>query len=125
MYGAIIVDPATPLPPADETYVLVQGEWYTSQVQGNTLTADYDKMLAGKPDEVVFNGIAFQYVDRPLTAKVGEPSHTLNHLQTYQIAPGSGAVIDVVINTPGTYPFADHSMLHANAGTIGKLRVTQ
>jgi nitrite reductase (NO-forming) len=157
MYGAIIVDPATPLPPADESYVIVQGEWYTSQVQGNTMTADYDKMLDGKPDEVVFNGIAFQYVDHPLTAKVGDrvrfyvvdagptydssfhvigsmletvypdgdPSHTLNHLQTYQIAPGSGAIIDVVINTPGTYPFVDHSMLHANAGAIGKLKVSQ
>ncbi len=157
MYGAIIVDPATPLPAADESYVIVQGEWYTSQAQGNTMTADYDKMLAGTPDEVVFNGIAFQYVDHPLTAKVGDrvrfyvvdagptydtafhvigsmldtvypdgdPSHTLNHLQTYQIAPGSGAIIDVVINTPGTYPFVDHSMLHANAGAIGKLKVSQ
>ena len=72
MYGAIIVDPSTPLPPAAKSYVLVQGEWYTAQVQGNTLDANYDKMLAGTPDEVVFNGIAFQYVDHPLAAKVGE-----------------------------------------------------
>ena len=28
MYGAIVVDPATPLPQADHEYVLVASEWY-------------------------------------------------------------------------------------------------
>ena len=28
MYGAIVVDPATPLPKADREYVLVSSEWY-------------------------------------------------------------------------------------------------
>jgi nitrite reductase (NO-forming) len=68
MYGAIIVDPATPLPPASESYVLVQGEWYTQQVSGTLMGADYQKMLNETPDEVVFNGAAFQYKDHPLTA---------------------------------------------------------
>src|SRR4029078_10920974 len=30
MYGAIVVDPATPLPKADKSYVLVASEWYMS-----------------------------------------------------------------------------------------------
>ncbi len=72
MYGAMVVDPATPLPKADVSYVLVQGEWYTSQVQGSTMGGDYKKMMAVTPDEVVFNGVANQYKDQPLTAKVGQ-----------------------------------------------------
>ena len=72
MYGAIVVDPSQPLPPADVSYVLVQGEWYTHQVHGNLMAGDYNKMMAMTPDEVVFNGAAFQYKDRPLVAKVGQ-----------------------------------------------------
>ncbi len=72
MYGAIIVDPVEPLPPADVSYVLVQGEWYSHQVSGTLMAGDYDKMMAVRPDEVVFNGIAFQYKDHPLTARVGQ-----------------------------------------------------
>jgi len=72
MYGAIIVDPATPLPKAAESYVLVQGEWYTQQVSGTLMAGNYEKMQAIRPDEVVFNGIASQYHDHPLTAKPGD-----------------------------------------------------
>lgn len=72
MYGAIVVDPATPLPPAQESYVLVQGEWYTQQVAGKLMAADFDKARAMRPDEVVFNGTAFQYRDHPLTARPGD-----------------------------------------------------
>lgn len=72
MYGAIIVDPATPLPPAAESYVLVQGEWYTQQISGKLMGPSFEKMMAEQPDEVVFNGVAFQYRDHPLTAKAGD-----------------------------------------------------
>jgi nitrite reductase (NO-forming) len=72
MYGALVVDPATPLPKADASFILVQGEWYTSQVQGNVLAGDFKKMMAATPDEVVFNGIANQYKDHPLIVKAGQ-----------------------------------------------------
>jgi len=72
MYGAFVVDPATPLPPAEASYVLVQGEWYTQQVQGTTMAGDVAKMLAVQPDLIVFNGAAFQYRDHPLTARAGQ-----------------------------------------------------
>lgn len=72
MYGAIIVEPATPLPPADKSYVLVQSEWYTQQVSGTLMAGNYEKMLAVQPDAVAFNGAAFQYVHHPLTALPGE-----------------------------------------------------
>lgn len=71
MYGAFIVDPIVPLPPADVSYVLVQSEWYTRLVSGTTMAGDYPKMYARTPDLVVFNGVAFQYADHPLPAKVG------------------------------------------------------
>lgn len=72
MYGAIVVDPATPLPPAAESYVIVQSEWYTQQVSGHLMGPDYEKMLQERPDEVVFNGAAFQYKDHPLPVTAGE-----------------------------------------------------
>ncbi len=72
MYGAIIVDPVAPLPPADVSYVLVESEWYTHQSSGTLMAGDYPKMISVTPDEVVFNGIAFQYSDHPLTARAGQ-----------------------------------------------------
>jgi nitrite reductase (NO-forming) len=71
MYGALVVDPAQPLPSADASYVLVQGEWYTHQVRGSLMAGDFGKMMAMTPDEVVFNGVAFKYRDHPLPAKAG------------------------------------------------------
>lgn len=72
MYGVMIVDPAKPLPPAAESYVIAQGEWYTQQLTGHLMGPDFDKMLAERPDEVVFNGTAFQYRDHPLVATAGK-----------------------------------------------------
>lgn len=155
MYGALIVDPATPLPPASESYVLVQGEWYTQQVSGKVMGADYQKMLDQRPDEVVFNGAAFQYRDHPLPATPGkrvriyfvnagpslwsafhvigaifdkiypdgDAAHAMSGVSTYTVAPGEGAVFDLVIADPGKYPFVDHAMSHAVIGAVGVLAV--
>ncbi len=72
MYGAIIIDPAEPLPPAAVEYVLVQSELHTQRFSGTTMGPDYEKMITDRPDLVVFNGVAFQYHEHPLPAKVGE-----------------------------------------------------
>ena len=72
MFGAIIVSPATPLPEAAESYVIVQSEWYTQQMAGNLMGPSFEKMLQMRPDEVVFNGIANQYHDRPLPITAGK-----------------------------------------------------
>ncbi|WEN15187.1 multicopper oxidase domain-containing protein [Rhodanobacter sp. AS-Z3] len=72
MYGVLIVDPATPLPPADASYVIEQSEWYTQQVADHLMGANYEKMSQERPDEVVFNGAAFQYRDHPLVATAGK-----------------------------------------------------
>jgi nitrite reductase (NO-forming) len=78
MYGAIIVDPSQPLPPADVNYVLVQSEWYTQQLEGTMMTGDYNKMLSVTPDEVVFNGIGFQYNDQSMPARISAAPFTLS-----------------------------------------------
>lgn len=156
MYGAIVVDPARPLPPADASYVLVQGEWYTQQVRGSLMAGSFAKMATATPDEVVFNGVAFKYRDRPLPARVnhrvrlyvvdagpnlpsafhvigamfaavypdGDPAHALTGVSTYPIAPGQGAVFDLVIPEPGKYPIVDHSMRDMMLGAVATLEVT-
>lgn len=118
MYGAIIVDPKDPLPAADKSYVLVQGEWYTQQVSGTLMGADFEKMRKEQPDEVVFNGAAFQYRDHPLPAKPGE------RVRLYMVNAGPnlwssfhviGAIFDKV------YPDGDptHALSGVSTYTVG------
>jgi nitrite reductase (NO-forming) len=73
MYGAIVVDPATPLPKADREYVLVSSEWYLN-APGLNAPASFDmaKAHAMSPDWVTWNGYAGQYVKHPLVADPGE-----------------------------------------------------
>lgn len=71
MYGAIIVDPATPLPPARE-FALVESEFYTRPGPNTTYQPDAQKVLDVKPDYVVFNGIADQYQQHPLVVRAGQ-----------------------------------------------------
>ena len=71
MYGAIIVDPAQGWAPAQE-YVLVQSEFYTSQLPDGSYAVDPTKLASGIPDYVVFNGYANQYKDSPIVAKAGQ-----------------------------------------------------
>ena len=71
MYGAIVVDPAQPLPPAKE-YVLVQSELYLTQQADGYYATDGAKANAITPTYVVFNGYANQYASAPLTADPGQ-----------------------------------------------------
>ena len=73
MYGAIFVDPLTPLPHAVKNYVLVGSEWYLSS-PGFPSPAGLSMAKAQRqePDWVTWNGYAGQYVTHPLTAKPGE-----------------------------------------------------
>jgi len=71
MYGAVIVDPAEPLPPATE-FAFVQSEFYARRGAADAWEADMTKMLLARPDLMAFNGTAFQYRDQPLAVKAGE-----------------------------------------------------
>lgn len=68
MFGAVVIDPPD-LPPVDHEYLLVQSELYLGHQGGEV---DADKVVAERPDLVVFNGYAQQYDHTPLAARVGE-----------------------------------------------------
>ena len=73
MYGALVVDPATPRPRAKE-FVLVQSEFYLAAKPGadGAYALDWTKLLGLAPDHVVFNGRASQYAEHPLEVSPGE-----------------------------------------------------
>lgn len=71
MYGAIIVDPVEPLPPAKE-FVLVQGEYYLSPGPGGLSVCDFSKMMNTLPDHVAFNGRPDQYIHEPIRVERGD-----------------------------------------------------
>ena len=71
MFGAIIVSPRNPLPPAKE-FVIVQNEYYLANVANGVRASDYDKMLDTMPDLVCFNGRPNQYLKDPIRVKVGD-----------------------------------------------------
>lgn len=74
MYGALIVDPATPRPRARE-FVLVQSEFYMGEARGpdSVRAMAWDKVLNASPDYVVFNGVGSRYATQPIPVDVGEP----------------------------------------------------
>jgi nitrite reductase (NO-forming) len=71
MFGALIVSPREPLPPAKE-FVLVQSEFYLAEAANGVRAFDYGKMLATMPDFVTFNGRPDQYIKEPLHVKLGD-----------------------------------------------------
>lgn len=63
LYGMLIVEPRTGLPPVAHEFALVQGEW---SIDAQGAPPSLGKAAAGTPDFVVFNGLADQYQDQPL-----------------------------------------------------------
>jgi len=134
MFGAVIVEPRTPVVKADREYVIVQSEIYSSP-------HDVETMMTGKAKLVVFNGRANKYLDEPLRAKPGElirlhvvnagpnhfsafhvigavfdrvyasgnPKNVEYGIQTYTLPPGGGATFDLVFPEEGMYPMMTHS----------------
>ncbi len=72
MHGAVVIEPDG-LPQVDRSYVLVQSEAHLDG-DGRTSVREVDaaSAAADTPDAVTFNGVANQYVARPLAARVGE-----------------------------------------------------
>lgn len=71
MFGAVVVDPPTPLRTARE-FVLIQSELYLGTPVNGVTPFDYTKMLSTLPDLLAFNGRPEQYQAAPLRAKRGE-----------------------------------------------------
>lgn len=71
MYGALIVDPPTPLRPAKE-FVLIQSEYYLGTATNGVTSFSYPKMLETLPDMFSFNGRPGQYQAEPIRVKRGD-----------------------------------------------------
>ena len=75
MYGLILVEPESGLPPVDREFYVMQGEIYTAGkfgAQGLQAT-DMDKLLGENPEYFVFNGaVGSLTTQKPLKANVGE-----------------------------------------------------
>jgi nitrite reductase (NO-forming) len=74
MYGALIVDPASPRPRADE-FVVVESEFYLGPPHGpdSLRSMNWERVLNQSPDYVVFNGVASRYATHPIEVKSGAP----------------------------------------------------
>jgi nitrite reductase (NO-forming) len=112
MYGALVVDPATPLPHADKEYVLVASEWYLNGDGVSTpASLDMSKARAMMPDWTTFNGYANQYVTHPLTAKPGQT------VRLYVVA--AGPTLDTNFHVVGTIfdrAWVNGDMTHHQSG---------
>jgi nitrite reductase (NO-forming) len=71
MFGMAIVDPRAGWAPAHEV-MIVQSEFYGTPNAAGLIAGDTRKMMAEKPEYVVFNGMLERYVDHPVLIKVGE-----------------------------------------------------
>jgi nitrite reductase (NO-forming) len=109
MYGALIVDPRRPRPPARE-FVLVQSEFYMQRVAGADTTRaalDWQKLLGLAPDYVTFNGRAAQYATAPLAVRAREPIRLYvvnagpNRISAFHVV---GAIFDHVYLDGATVP---------------------
>lgn len=141
LYGAFIVYPKTPLPPARE-YVLVDGE-YDTQNQLNPL-----------PEYFMFNGYTNQYHMHPLPAMTNEtiriylinaglspaygmhihgtlfkayPSGILENptlkVQSWELASGNTAILEAKWPWPGKFTFHFHG-IPEERGAMGYFNVT-
>ncbi len=151
MFGALIVDPVDPLPPAKE-FVLVENEYYVTNGE-----PDMDKMLAVKPDYVTFNGYAFQYKTNPIKVKLGDlvrfyvvnvgptlscafhivgeqfdtvylgapPENAIHGVQTFNIAPGGGMIFELEADVVGSFPVVTHSFAYTEKGAVAILEVDE
>jgi nitrite reductase (NO-forming) len=75
MYGLILVEPSSGLPPVDKEYYIMQSEFYTAGKFGEEglQMFDQNKAVDERPTYVVFNGSVGALVgDKAVTAKVGE-----------------------------------------------------
>ncbi len=117
MYGAVIIDPPD-LAPVDHEYVMVQSELYTGP-EGQP--GDLTKMLADKPDAVMFNGYVNQYEHAPITdVKAGERVRVWvldvgpNDISSFHIV---GAIFDTTFKE-GAYLLRPANVVHGGSQAL-------
>ncbi|HXF37257.1 MAG TPA: multicopper oxidase domain-containing protein [Actinomycetota bacterium] len=55
----------------------------------------------------------------------GNPTNALNGIQTWDVPPGGGAMFELRIPDPGTYPFVTHSFAYTGLGGLGMIQVSR
>lgn len=142
LYGAFIVDPKTPRPPATEMVMLLNG---------------YDTDFDTENNFYTVNGVAFYYVKNPIQLKVGEPVRiylinvlefdqinnfhlhgdlfklyrTGTSLTNYEItdmvtmSQGERAILEFEYEYPGMYMFHAHKIEFADKGWTGFFEVVE
>jgi nitrite reductase (NO-forming) len=53
----------------------------------------------------------------------GNPTNRLNGIQTYNVAPGAGAMFELRVPEAGLYPFVTHAFAYTDRGSIGVLKI--
>ena len=141
LYGAFIVYPKEPLPPARE-YVLVDGEY------------DTQNQLIPLPEYYLFNGYTEQYFTHPLPARTNEtvriylinlglsPAYGMHihgtlfkaypsgiwanspfMVQSWEVASGNAAILEAKWPWPGKFTFHFHG-IPEERGAMGYFNVT-
>ncbi len=59
----------------------------------------------------------------PETHDSGNPANTDYGLQTFNVAPGSGAMFELQIPDAGLYPFVTHAFAYTGLGAVGLIKV--
>lgn len=151
MYGVIIVDPKEGWSPVAKEYTLVQSEFYVQKGAGsynkslagvpdyvtfNGYANQYKSsplivkagekfrlyvLNAGPNHFSAFHVIGAMFEDVYMD---GNPYNHMKGNQTITIAPGGGAMVELMIPTPGLYPFVTHSFADASKGATGVIKVT-
>jgi len=137
LYGAMIVHRRTPLPPASRELVVVESAVFgersadgviagtdSSRTLRNDATfrffngrLEHDALLvsAGERVRVYFvnvgPGVSALHVIGSMLDAVIDGADTRRNVQTYGVAPGSGAIVDFTIPEPGEFLLVDHGQL--------------
>lgn len=131
MYGALIVDPRTPRPPAQE-FVFVQSEFYLGPPAGadSLRSLAWEKVLNAAPDYVVFNGVAARYATHPIQVTAGKPIRLFvvnagpNRTSSFHVV---GAIFDRVLADGFGRPFEGMQTWNVpvGGGAVFELRLSE
>ena len=148
MYGAVIVDPKDGRPTARE-FVIVQSEFYGAGGDYNAMLNNAPDVvcfngqafrykttpLTAKAGELVrffvmnagpSSTSAFHVIGELFEAyePEGNPANRLGMHQTIAVPPGDGAMVELVFDDPGSYPFVTHRFSDAERGAVGVIEIS-
>jgi len=131
MYGAFIVDPATPRPAAKE-FVLVQSEFYlTADTAGKPRALAWERLLRRAPDFGDFNGRARQEAPHPIA---GHPNDLVplylvnagpNRVSSFHVVGGIFEKVFADGSSKPTYDGVQTVAVPVGGGAIFEIRLKE